>query len=288
MFKLRSPALTYVTILNYLVWGLTAILYTPVFYQLYHGRWEYIDYTHAYFILPVSLWLVWRKRTILAGLAARSQPKSLALALVIFSLLLFFFGWRQDYLMITTVSLLSLSFGLGLYCYGTAFTKAITFPIVYLLLLVPPPLGVLDSITLPMRYGISIITAQLLSALHFPIIRDGLLLQLGDHEVYMGAPCSGFRSLISLISLGLVYVYLARGSLKKKAILVFSIIPLALLGNLLRVTGVCLVTFYWGDAAGHTFHDASGFAIFLVLLGGLVGLEALLNSSLSKKARSHA
>ena len=48
--------------IHYAVWTLVAILYAPVFYDLYHGRWEMIDYTHAYFILPVSLWLVWRSR----------------------------------------------------------------------------------------------------------------------------------------------------------------------------------------------------------------------------------
>jgi hypothetical protein len=41
--------------MNYFIWGLTAFLYTPVFHQLYRMRWKNIDYTHAYFILPVAL-----------------------------------------------------------------------------------------------------------------------------------------------------------------------------------------------------------------------------------------
>jgi exosortase len=241
-----------------------------------------IDYTHAYFILPVSLWLVWRKRHELKHLPSKSpelRPTGYALnlALIILGLLMFVFGWRQEYLMISTLSLIPLLFGLSGYLYGVQMMRILLFPILYLLLLVPPPLGVLDSVTLPMRYGISVVTANILQAFHYPITRDGLLLSIGGHDIYMGAPCSGFRSLITMISLGLVYAYINKGSFKKRLILISSIVPLALLGNLVRVVGMCLVTFYKGDAAGHKYHDTSGFVIFLVLIVGLIALESFLD-----------
>jgi exosortase/archaeosortase family protein len=94
----------------------------------------------------------------------------------------------------------------------------------------------------------------------------------------MGAPCSGFRSLITAVALGLVYVYINKSSLKNKAKLIASIIPFALAGNLVRVTGMCLVTFYFGESTGQKFHDISGFFIFLVLILGLVWLESMLTS----------
>jgi len=155
--------------------------------------------------------------------------------------------------------------------------KLLSFPIAYLLLMIPPPIGVLDSITLPMRHGISVLTEVILQAFHYPITRDGLLLSIGGHDIYMGAPCSGFRSLITMIALGLVYVYINKGSLAKKAILLGSVVPLALLGNLARVTSMCLVTFYFGEGVGHKYHDYSGYVIFLVLIAGMIGTEALLN-----------
>ncbi len=265
-----------------------ALLYSPVFKQLYQARWDTIDYTHAYFILPVSLWLAWRKRRELSKLIksanfnnlktrGRSPSFLLNLSLLIFSLLMFIFGWRQEYLLISTLSLIPLLFGLTGYLYGPQMSRLLLFPILYLLLLVPPPLGVLDSITLPMRYGISVITAGILQFFHYPITRDGLLLSIGSHEIYMGAPCSGFRSLITMISLGLVYAYINQGTFKKKLILTASIVPLALLGNLARVFGMCLVTFYLGEEPGKKYHDTSGFVIFLILIAGLIGLETFLD-----------
>lgn len=190
---------------------------------------------------------------------------------------MFIFGWRWDYLSVSTISAIPLLFGLVLYLYGAGAAASLSFPILYLLLLVPPPLGVLDSITIPMRYGVSALTEVILKGVGYPITRDGLMLSLGGHEVYMGAPCSGFRSLITMTSLGLVYAYISKGGFWKKTALFTSIIPLTLLGNLIRVLGVCLVTFYFGEAIGAKFHDISGFVIFLILILGMMGIDSVLD-----------
>lgn len=264
---------------HYIIWALTTALYSPVIYQLYRGRWEMIDYTHAYFILPVSLWLVWHNREALKKIGTVPTGwKSYALgqSLFLIGLLLLIFGRRQDYLFVSSISLIPTLFGLVIYLYGSKAAGILSFPILYLLLLVPPPLGVLDSITLPMRYGISITAESALKALGYPITRDGLLLFLGGHEIYMGAPCSGFRSLITMISLGAVYIYLAKGGWLKKTVMAATIIPFALIGNLVRVASMCLVTFYFGESIGGKYHDISGFVIFLVLIAGLMGLDVLI------------
>jgi exosortase len=271
--------------MNYLIWGATVILYIPVFRQLYRMRWKNIDYTHAYFILPVALWLIWRSRKqLIAVIQPPSRKASTAgLASIIIGILMFIFSWRQDYLSLQALSLIPVLSGLCAYLYGTKFFKTAAFPIFYLLLLVPPPLGVLDSITLPMRYGVSILTQKLLTMAHYPITREGLLLVIGGKEIYMGAPCSGFRSLITMFSLGIVYVYINKGSFAKKAILTLTIIPLALLGNLLRVVSMCMVTHQFGEAAGTQYHDYSGYAIFVIIILGLIGMEAYLDKLAQKK-----
>lgn len=270
---------------NYIVWSFITLLYSPVLYQLYTSRWEMIDYTHAYFILPISLWLAWREKNELKKIIQKSEATSAtpSLILFVFGILMFIFGWRQDYLFITTLSLIPVLFGAILYLYGKKAGRILLFPIFYLLLMVPPPIGILDKITLPMRYGTSCFTSWILNIFHLPITRDGLLLSIGGHEIYMGPACSGFRSLITLISLGLAYIYVIKGDLKKKSLLFLSIIPLALLGNLIRVISVCLVTYWFGEKIGHTFHDISGFLIFMVLIFGLMGLE----NFLEKKADEH-
>jgi exosortase len=168
-------------------------------------------------------------------------------------------------------------FGLTGYLYGSNTAKTLSFPILYLLLLVPPPFGILDSITLPMRYGISSAAESILSFLNYPISKKGLVLTIGYQDIFMGEPCSGFRSLITMISLVLVYVYITKGKLLKKFILTSFIVPMALLGNLVRVITLCLITFYFGEEAGQGFfHNFSGIVIFIITILGLMGIESLL------------
>src|SRR5262245_22390592 len=108
--------------IQYAVWILAAMLYSPVFFQLYTYRWETIDYTHAYFILPLCLFILWQKRQELAA-EYRSQSSSAGagpiemfaqgggrfqwsdlsgmIALVL-ALLMFILGWREGYIFISS------------------------------------------------------------------------------------------------------------------------------------------------------------------------------------------
>jgi exosortase len=273
--------------ISYLIWILVVVLYVPVFLNLYNIRWDTVDYTHAYFILPLSIWLTWRKRSEIKYISqeARLYKKNLfSFSILLLGILMFVFGWRQDYIFIQTLSLIPLLFGLTGYLYGMKMVKTLTFPILYLLLLVPPPFGILDSITLPMRHSISVLTEKILLFSNYPISREGLLLKIGYNDIFMGAPCSGFRSLITMFSLVLVYVYISKGSLTKKFVLASLIIPMALLGNLVRVITLCLITFYFGEETGQGFfHNFSGIVIFIITILGLIGAETLLETKYEKK-----
>jgi len=266
--------------LNYSTWILVVALYFPIFWKLYRVRWDLLDYSHAFFILPISIWLVWRKREQLKVCIQNAKPGNNYSGLVSLSMgiLIFLFGSRFDYSLLITISLLPVLVGLIYFLYGIDTLKLLSFPIAYLLLLVPPPMSVIDSITLPMRYGISNLTEKILSLLNYPITREGLLLNIGYNDIFMGQPCSGFRSLITLFSLGLIYVYISKTRLINKVILILFVIPLALLGNLVRVITLCLITFYFGEEAGQGFfHNFSGIVMFIITILGLLGIETILN-----------
>jgi exosortase len=236
-----------------------------------------IDYTHAYFILPVSLWLAWSERKRFKELI--ESPSTLGnivgLLILFFGSALFVLGWRNDYLIILSFSLIPILVGYIYFIFGLKVLRLLWFPLFYLLLMVPPPMGILDAITIPMRYGITAASHYFLSFLGYPIVREGLLLILNDNEIYMGAPCSGFRSLITLISLGLAYTYISSGNIKTKVSLLISIIPMAILGNFLRVILVCLAINYFSNKIGEIVHDVCGYVIFIILILGLICLENL-------------
>ncbi|MFC7338070.1 exosortase/archaeosortase family protein [Haloferula chungangensis] len=75
--------------------------------------------------------------------------------------------------------------------------------------------------------------------------------------------CGGIRSLMALILISSVWAYLAKMALWKKALLCFSAIPLAILGNMLRLTSIFVIAEYGDpDFARNSWHDWSGLLIF--------------------------
>ncbi|MEI6653950.1 MAG: exosortase/archaeosortase family protein [Verrucomicrobiota bacterium] len=75
--------------------------------------------------------------------------------------------------------------------------------------------------------------------------------------------CSGIRSLMALLMISAAWAYIARITLWKKALLFLSAVPLAIIGNALRVTSIFVIAEY-GDAkwARETWHDWSGLLLF--------------------------
>jgi len=265
---------------NYLLYIpllLITCLYFPLFKLHYMSNWAGLDYHHAYFILPVSLWLSWRQCKLNKIIIKPSSffETFTGLILITFGALLFVHGWRNQYLLLSTFSLIPVLAGYISFMFGFKVLRLFWFPLLYLILLIPPSTGILDSITIPMRFFIANISQSFLSLLGYQVIREGLILSINNTEIYMGAPCSGFRSLITLLSLGLVYTYISPGNIKTKMSLVFFIIPIALLGNFIRVVSVCLAVNHFGSKVGDTVHDIGGYAIFIVLIIGLIALENL-------------
>ena len=266
---IKSNYLTYLPLL------LIICLYFPLFRLHYIRNWAMLDYHHAYFILPVSLWLSWRQCKLYKIIIKPSSffETFTGLILLIFGALLFTHGWRNQYLLLSTFSLIPVLAGYISFMFGFKVLRLFWFPLLYLILLIPPSTGILDSITLPMRFFITDISQSFLSFLGYQVLREGLIISVNNNEIYMGAPCSGFRSLITLLSLGSVYAYISSGNIKTKISLLLSIIPIALLGNFFRVISVCLAVNHFSSNIGNKVHDIGGYVVFIILIVGLIFLE---------------
>ena len=264
-------------IVYYLLWILIAVLFFPTFRHLYSYRWDVLDYTHAYFILPVSLGLAFWKRRELAAAFANTEKRFGALPFLIFISggLMYLFGWLQGYMIISTFALIPFLYGFIGFIYGKKVQRLLLFPVLYLILLVPPPFALLDSVTLPLRYFSAFWVEKIFRLFNFPLQREGLMYIVKGQQMMIDEACSGFRSIITMFSLGLVYVYMIRGSILKKAVLTASIIPLALIGNIVRITAVTLIAIYFGQEAAQGFlHSFSGMIVFLFIVLGFMGIEA--------------
>ena len=262
----------------YLLWGLVGVLFFPTLRHLYSYRWDALGYTHAYFILPVSLGLAfWKRKKLQEAFAGTEKRFGVpSLFVLVFGALLYLFGWHQGYMVISTFALIPFLYGFIGFIYGKKVQRLLLFPVLYLILLVPPPFALLDSITLPLRYFSASCVEKMFTLFNFPVEREGLMYVVNGKEMMIDEACSGFRSLITMISLGLAYVYIIRSASIKKTVLILSIIPLALIGNILRIIIVSLIAIYFSQELAQGFlHYFSGAVIFLLIVLGFMGIEAV-------------
>ena len=98
--------------------------------------------------------------------------------------------------------------------------------------------------------------------------------------------CSGIRSLMALLMISAAWAYVARMSLWKRVLLFLSAVPLAIIGNALRVISIFIIAEY-GDAewAAGTWHDWSGLLLFYPFsLMMLLAINTVLEGGLPWKA----
>lgn len=273
-------------VIYYLLWGLMAVVFFPVFRSLYTYRWDALGYTHAFFILPISIGLAYWKKEELAE-AFRKTRKKFGIAnliVFVFGILLYLFGWHQDYMVISTFAVIPTLYGLLGFIYGGMVQRALLFPVLYLLLLVPPPFSLLDKVTLPLRYISAFGVEKIFQLLRFPIQREGLMYVISGKQMMIDEACSGLRSLVTMFALVLPYVYLIKCKLTKKTVLISSVIPLALVGNIARIIVISLMSLYLGTEVAQGFmHYFSGAVVFLFIILGFLGIEAIWTKVAGKK-----
>jgi exosortase len=117
-------------------------------------------------------------------------------------------------------------------------------------------------------------------------VRGTQIFSLNDNwePLEINEGCGGIRSLMALILISTVWAYVAKMSLWKKALLCVSAIPLAIIGNMLRLTSIFVIAEY-GDPvfARDTWHDWSGLIVFYpISLLLLLTLHSFLEGGLTR------
>lgn len=242
------------------------------------GRWRNMggDFSHGWLIPLVSIWVVWLKRDELAR-----APKSIdwrGLVVVAGALLLHWLGAKAQQTRISLMAFITLLWGVPFYIYGWQVARLLIFPCSYLFFCIP--LNFLDTLTFPLRMIMTVISTHLLNGLGILVARHGSAIYSlsGGFDFDVAAPCSGLRSLLAMTALTAVYAYLTQKTLLRKWILFLCCVPLAIIGNIARITTVGLVAEAFGERlATGIYHDYSGYVVFGVAIALMVAVGSLLN-----------
>lgn len=250
------------------------LLYGPVLVRLATQVLGDPNYSHSIVIPFFCLYLIWHKREDFAHI--RRQPSSLGLIVVLVAISLLYLGSMGAELFVSRFSFVLLIAGLVLYFYGGYCLRSLAFPIVFLLLMIPLPSILYNWVTFPLQLLSSRFASSALEFIRVvPVVREGNLLILPHYTLEVVEACSGIRSLMSLVALGLGYSYLAERRVWVRTSLVAAMFPIAIVGNGIRVVCAALLGYSLGPKTAEGFlHPISGIVIFVVALSLLLACHA--------------
>ena len=196
--------------------------------------------------------------------AAAGQGSWLGMAFVLVGVLCYAAAYRTVQPRVAVVGLPILLWGSAFYLWGWQVAKLLAFPLFFFWLAIPLP-G-LQQATTQLQLLATQLSHLFASACGVETYIQGtdILPVKGDWEpLSIAGGCSGIHSLMALLMISAAWAYVAKISLWKKAVLFLAAIPLAIVGNALRVGSIFVIAEY-GDPkwARETWHDWSGMALF--------------------------
>ena len=246
-----------------------AVLYSGVITKLVHDWGTDDNFSHGFFIVPIALYFAWERREQLRTAAPR--PSVLGLVVILGSLAMLVAGMLGAELFLTRVSIIATVTGIVLYVWGREHLRTLAFPIGFLLLMVPLPAILFNQIAFPLQLLASRVGELTLSSLAIPVLREGNLIVLSTTSLEVAEACSGIRSLISLLTLGIVVGYVVDSRVSVRMAIALAAVPVAVLANGLRVAGIGVAVHYYGPGAARgTFHTFSGWLVFVVAFAMLL------------------
>jgi exosortase len=268
--------------------GLVGILYAGVLKILVGQWWNEPDYGHGFLVPLFSGYVVWRQRERLFKI--ESKPANFGLLVMVGAIVLLFGGSLGAELFTSRVSLLVLLAGIILFLAGWKVLRALSFPLAFLLLMIPIPVIIYNQITFPLQLIASRFATFWLEVVQVPVLREGNVLILPNYSLEVVEACSGIRSLMTLITLAVAYGYLVEPRRWVRYSLVILMIPIAIVSNAIRIMGTGVLTYHFGPkAAEGFFHEFSGWVIFLAALILMFVSHAILKRlGRSQEQRSHA
>lgn len=160
---------------------------------------------------------------------------------------------------------------------GRPLSRTLAVPVGFLLLMVPPPTFLQDKLLFGLKELVIRASVALLHAFGYSIAATGNRIFVPGHELFVANACSGLTSIVTLLPLGVVVAYLLSHGVWRRLVLVASVVPIAIAGNMARVViTVVLVSSRGIEYAEGLLHESFGLATFVSGTIVLVVLARLL------------
>jgi len=221
-------------------------------------------FAHGFLILPISGWLIWRKRHQIVALSPRPNFwMLLPLAMVSFGWLL---GYLASVVVVQQYCLVLMVVFLVATIVGNQIFKELAFPLLFLLFAVP-----FGEVLLPILMEYTADFAVLaLRLTGIPVYREGLYFTVPSGNWSVVEACSGLRYLIASLTLGVLYAYLTYRRLKFRLIFIALSIVVPIVANWLRAYMIVMIghlsSMKYAVGVDHLIYGWLFFGVVMLLL----------------------
>jgi exosortase len=261
-----------------------AFAYWGVLARLGRFWWDDENYSHGLLIPFVIGYILWAERDRLAGVARRPSVVWGGAAAAA-ALLMLWVGTAGAELFTQRASLVLLLAGLAVYFWGWRMLRAVMVPLFLLALAIPVPTILFNKVAFPLQLFASRCAVWAMRMFDIPVLREGNVIELyplgstTTKKLEVVEACSGIRSLMTLVTLAVVFAYftgpsdedgqggrrLARFRQLRAVLIVLAAVPIAIITNAARVSGTGILARYYGtEVADGFFHEFSGWVIYVV------------------------
>jgi exosortase len=240
-------------------------LYLPLLRALL-TLWADVPYYSYGFLVPLfSAYLAWDARRELARRPL--WPSRAGLVVLAAALAMLFVGILSGSLTVQTLSVPAVVTGALLLTMGPARTRALAFPLAFLVFMTPLPEGTLAALSLPLQQLAAEAAQWMLWLVGVPVTREGLYLTLPSVTLHITEACNGLRFLLAMIVVGVAFAGTSQTGWRRRALVVFGALLVALLANWLRVAGTGVMAELYGhEVAGGFYHVVWGKVVYAVML----------------------
>jgi exosortase len=229
--------------------------------------------SHIVLIPLIAFFLLYIERQNKFSITRGSLATGIALALC--GVILHWLAARSPFpqggnwpLSLETLALVLVWIGGFILFYGFAALRAATFPLLFLLLMVPLPDVILDWIIHALQEGSTEGAYLIFQAVGTPVSRNGVLLSLPGVTIEVAKECSSIRSSIALFITCLLAAHMYLRSAWKIAGLLLLGLLLSVVKNAIRIATLTLLSIYVdpGFLTGRLHHEGGFVFFFLALL----------------------
>lgn len=229
------------------------------------GQWSTGTYSHGFLVIPVSLYLVWQRRAVLAAFSPR--PTLAVLPIIALLALTWLAGQLTATGVIQQVALIGLVIAIIWGLVGSAVAIAALFPLSFLLFALPVGGGLI-----PLLQDFSAwLAVSLLDLSGVPVLLEGRFISVPYGHWEVAEVCSGIRALIACMAMGFLYAGLAyrRWTYRLTFLLASAAVPI--IANGIRIYGIVLLGYLGGNpAAVAADHLLAGWAFTAIVMALLL------------------